>query len=326
MSRKSIAVGISGVLLLLALWINNSSFLAKPLTRRPLLLAHRGVAQQFPLDGVAADTCTATRIFPPHNKFLENTIPSMEEAFKDGADVVEFDIHPTTDGSWAVFHDWTLDCRTNGHGFTRKQTFSYLRTLDVGYGYTADGGKTFPLRGQGIGLMPSLDAVLNTFPNSSFLITIKSKNPKEGVALSARLKKIPDTSLRRLMVNGDDLPIAVIRNQLPTVRKMEKRCLISYIATGWSGYISKDCRNSMMMLPANIAPLLWGWPNRFIARMDGAGTSVFLVDDLSLDDLKAGRSQGINSLEDLQRLPKGYSGGIWTDAIETVGPALRTHD
>jgi hypothetical protein len=32
----------------------------------------------------------------------------------------------------------------------------------------ADGGKTFPFRGKGIGVMPSLDEVLQAFPDRSF--------------------------------------------------------------------------------------------------------------------------------------------------------------
>ncbi len=43
-----------------------------------------------------------------------------------------------------------------------------LQALDIGYGYTADGGKTFPFRGKGINLMPTLDEVLNHFPDRSF--------------------------------------------------------------------------------------------------------------------------------------------------------------
>ena len=56
--------------------------------------------------------------------FLENTLPSMRAAFEAGADIVEFDIHPTTDGHFAVFHDWTVDCRTEGRGVTREHTLA----------------------------------------------------------------------------------------------------------------------------------------------------------------------------------------------------------
>ena len=48
----------------------------------------------------------------------------MEAAFGAGADIVEFDVHPTTDGAFVVFHDWTVDCRTNGNGVTRSHTLA----------------------------------------------------------------------------------------------------------------------------------------------------------------------------------------------------------
>ena len=124
----------------------NSSFWVSPQTTRTLL-AHRGLAQTYPATGLTATTCTAARIYPPEHAFIENTLPSMRAAFAAGADIVELDVHPTTDGQIAVFHDWTLDCRTDGHGVTRDHSLADLKKLDVGYGYTADGAKTFPLRG-----------------------------------------------------------------------------------------------------------------------------------------------------------------------------------
>ena len=107
------------------------------------LVAHRGVHQNFDLTGVTSDSCTANRIRLPIAAEIENTLASMRAAFDLGADVVELDVHPTTDGQFAVFHDWTLDCRTDGHGETRSHDMAYLKTLDVGYGYTADGVRAF---------------------------------------------------------------------------------------------------------------------------------------------------------------------------------------
>ena len=101
-------------------------------------------------------------MLPPEHPYLENTIDGFRAAFSDGADIIEFDVQPTTDGQFVVFHDWTLDCRTNGSGVTREHALAELRPLDLGYGYTADGGKTFPFRGKGVGLMPTLDQVLAT--------------------------------------------------------------------------------------------------------------------------------------------------------------------
>lgn len=63
-------------------YVNNSSLLASPKNDSPVLLAHRGLAQTFSLEGVENDTCTAQRIYEPEHPFLENTIPSMEAAFQ----------------------------------------------------------------------------------------------------------------------------------------------------------------------------------------------------------------------------------------------------
>ena len=67
-----------------------------------------------------------------------------------------------------------------------------LRPLDVGYGYTADGGQTFPFRGKGVGLMPSLSEVLAAFPDQRLLINVKSHDRSEGEKLAAVLALRPD--------------------------------------------------------------------------------------------------------------------------------------
>ena len=82
--------------------------------------------------GLKLDTCTATRIEKPVHDYLENTVRSMQAARQMGADVVEIDIAPTKDGQIAVFHDWTVDCRTNGKGNIRDKTMAELKQLDPG--------------------------------------------------------------------------------------------------------------------------------------------------------------------------------------------------
>src|SRR5688572_23133135 len=216
--KKALRYAAAGTGLLAAfIYLNNTTWLVFDRPAGPALLAHRGLAQTFDLAGVAGDTCTATRIHPPEHPFLENTLPSMRAAFEAGADIVELDIHPTTDGHFAVFHDWTVDCRTDGHGVTREHTLTQLQALDVGYGYTADGGKTYPFRGRGIGMMPSLDQVLDTFPERRFLINIKSNDAAEGALLATRLRRLPPERRARLMVYGGDLPITVMRRSLPDI-------------------------------------------------------------------------------------------------------------
>lgn len=267
-----------GLVVALALW--NGSFWSSygaPTT----LLAHRGVHQTYHREDLDNDTCTATRILPPEHPYLENTLASMQAAFDAGADIVEFDIHPATDGHFAVFHDWTIDCRTEGKGVTRKQAMSYLKTLDIGYGYTADGGKTFPFRGKGVGLMPTMDEVLAAFPDRRFLINIKSNDKSEGELLADRLLKLPPEQLNRLMAYGGDAPIARLKARMPKFRAMSRKsltdCALNYLAYGWTGAIPAACRDTLVMLPSNTTVLIWGWPNLFLERMAGANTVLSLI-------------------------------------------------
>jgi glycerophosphoryl diester phosphodiesterase len=314
------------VLLLLAafVYLNNTNFWLPRLHGTPSLLAHRGTAQRFDTANLTNDTCTAARMLPPKHDYLENTIASMGASFDTGADIVEFDVHPTIDGQFAVFHDWTLDCRTNGHGVTREHAMVELKKLDIGYGYTADGGKTFPFRGKGIGLMPSLYEVLQAFPGRSFLINIKSNDPSEGEKLAAALGHLAPERRSQLMVYGGDKPIATLARLLPDMMTMSrdslKACLISYIAYGWTGFLPQSCSHTLVLVPINVAPWLWGWPDRFLTRMKSAGSRVFVLGPYYGGDF----STGIDTPADLARLPDGYSGGIFTNEIDMISRELKS--
>jgi glycerophosphoryl diester phosphodiesterase len=298
------------LLLAAGVTLNNTSLLAPRRDSEPTILAHRGMAQQFDMTGLTNETCTASRMLPPTHGYLENTIASMRASFEFGADIVEFDIHPTTDGMFAVFHDWTLDCRTDGRGVTREQSMAYLKTLDIGYGYTADHGETFPFRGEGVGLMPSMDEVLRAIPNQAFLINVKSNDRTEGERLASVLNDLSAERRATLMVYGGDEPVAAVRATVPDVRTMSrdslKACLIRYAGYGWTGAVPDACSSMMIFVPINVAPWLWGWPDRFLNRMESVSSEVFVVGPYHGGDF----STGIDNAEDLDRLPEDYSGGV----------------
>jgi len=312
LALSAIIVGVAGI------YLNNSNLLAARHDGKPLLLAHRGIAQRFDERDLKNDTCTAARMLPPVHNYLENTLPSMRASFDAGADIVELDVHPTTDGEFAVFHDWTLDCRTDGRGVTREHVMAELKLLDLGYGYTADGGKTFPFRGKAIGMMPTLGEVLAAFPDRPLLINVKSRDPQEGEKLASVLNTLPASRRQQLMVYGGDEPIAAIRRLAPEVRTISrsaiKSCLLRYIGFGWTGIVPEPCRNALVMLPINVAPWLWGWPDRLLERMASANSAVFV-----LGPYKGGEfSTGIDTPGLWRRLPQNYSGGVWTNEIEAI--------
>lgn len=316
MKKRWIVLGalgafIGGVLLY------NASFWARPAGDHMMLLAHRGV-HQYMAPPPDRNTCSAAMEAPTH-AFIENTIPSMRAAFDLGAEMVELDVHPTTDGEFAVFHDWSVECRTDGEGVTRELSMAYLRTLDVGYGYTADGGQTFPLRGQGIGLMPTLREVLTTFPDQRFFVNFKGSDPREGDLIADYLDSFPEARPERLIFFGA-APSNRLHELRPawrtTSRERAKSCVIGYVLTGWYGAIPQACRNSLVGAPVNYAWLAWGWPNRFLERMQSVGTEVMLIGPLENGELTG----NIDDAEGLARVPDNWRGWVETDRIEVITP------
>jgi glycerophosphoryl diester phosphodiesterase len=133
-----------------------------------------------------------------------------------------------------------------------------LKTLDIGHGYTADGGKPFPFRGKGVGLMPTLTEVLQRFPDRRF-----QRQEQRCEALAAFLAALDAGRRSRPTVYGGDEPVDVVKRLLPGMRVFSRRtvkaCAKAYAGLGWSGYVAEACRGSTtLMIPTNVAPWLWG--------------------------------------------------------------------
>ena len=317
-------IGLALLLAIAVVVVANGSWRAAPPTQPSVqLIAHRGVHQTFDRTNLENDTCTAERIFPPTHEFLENTLPSMEAAFAYGADIVELDVHPTTDGQFAVMHDWTVDCRTEGTGDTRSHDMAYLKTLDLGYGYTADGGTTFPFRGKGVGMMPELKEVLGAMPTRRFLVNFKSNEQREGDMLGDLVAANPDWRAAVWGAYGGDPPTYRAAERIDGLHVWSRRglvdCLVQYEALGWSGYMPEACRDTMIMLPINVAPWVWGWPNLFLQRVREAGSEVILLGPYEAGDPG---TAGIDTLEQLAQVPEQFDGYVWTNRIELIGPAM----
>ncbi|WP_066502333.1 glycerophosphodiester phosphodiesterase family protein [Abyssisolibacter fermentans] len=312
MRRITVAIIVSCILLL---WLNNTSLFTNK-TDTYKLLAHRGLAQTFDVSQVEWDTNTAQIIYEPEHEYLENTIESMEVAFEYGADVVELDVQRTKDGKLAVFHDYDLSMRTNGEGSVNDYTMDWLRKLDIGYGYTADNGKIYPFRGKGIGLMPELSEILETFKDKELLIHMKNGDLETGKILWTYLKNMSDKRLAQITVYGNDDGLMYLREQNSSIRILSmnllKKALIKYELLGWSGYIPKELHNMEIHIPLSYAKYLWGWPNKFVERMESVNTRVVIVEG------NGKWSEGFDTVESLEKIPKGYSGYVWTNRIDTV--------
>ena len=304
----------------------NASWLA-PAPRGYLkLMAHRGAHQLYSREGLDRDSCTANRIYPPTHLWQENTLAGIAAARRLGAQMVEIDVAATKDGKVAVFHDWTLDCRTNGKGAVRDATMAQLKALDAGHGYTADGGKTYPFRGQGVGLIPELGEVLAAFPDTPLLYNFKSKDAAEAdlVAAAIRAAGRDPVKVGDAFYGGPEAgPVARIRTLFPGAwafsTQAAKACTKAYGWQGWLGLTPKACQGGTILIPLNYQWAFAGWPNRLIQRIEKAGGHVVV---LAAQDDKD-HPMGLDLPEQLGQVPAGFNGTVWVDDIYAVGPALR---
>jgi glycerophosphoryl diester phosphodiesterase len=111
-----------------------------------------------------------------------NTLLAFQHAVDIGVDVLEMDIHSTSDGVLVVIHDATIDRTTDGSRRIQDYTFADLQAFDAAYHWPTlddeEGRPTdeFPYRGQGV-TIPALEEVLRAFPHLPMVIEIKQRTP-----------------------------------------------------------------------------------------------------------------------------------------------------
>jgi glycerophosphoryl diester phosphodiesterase len=118
----------------------------------------------------------------------ENTLAAFRRSLAAGADVLEMDVRTTADGHLVVLHDATVDRTTDGRGAVKEMTLAELKTLDAGYHWTADQGRSFPFRGRGI-TVPTLSEVLAAFAETPLVTEIKEKRTEVGQAVCDLLRQ-----------------------------------------------------------------------------------------------------------------------------------------
>lgn len=105
----------------------------------------------------------------------ENTIPAIELAVqKYKVDRVEIDLRLTREGIPVVIHDRTLERTTDGKGKIGQVSLVELKKRDAGFWFDPKGRREFPYRAKGVAI-PTLEEVLNKFPDTSFCLEIKEQ-------------------------------------------------------------------------------------------------------------------------------------------------------
>lgn len=216
------------------------------------IIAHKGVHQEVRIEQDViydANHCPLAAHIWRNHFFIENTLPSIAEAFRLGADRVEIDVMSTKDGEVVLYHDSSLLCRTGINSKLKDLTFAELRKTDLSAEYRFHGLKTNPLRGKGRGLIVTLSQVLRTFPHQKFLI-----NPKEDEeeALARMTNLIADR--KELSFWGSDRAWKFLAkrgvsftNRLSHLSLSEK-CLGRYKRWGGFGVFPLECEGFDLVL------------------------------------------------------------------------------
>ncbi|RVT45003.1 glycerophosphodiester phosphodiesterase [Rheinheimera sediminis] len=250
------------------------------LTEQGRVISYKGLVQPTSYVEVESHSCTADKLVRVEHPYIENTLPAIARAFELGADTIHLNVQVTADNKLAIFHDWTLDCRTDGQGVTSEQRMDYLKTLDLGYGYRIVGSELYPFRGKGVGLMVSLSEVMRHFPEKDFLINMKTKQPRAIKVLVGYLAGLTSAELGRLSFIGDQQINDAISAQfsVPKVysQQIAKQCLLDYLLFGWTRLYPDSCRHKTIILPEKYGKYLWGWPEQFAARAQANQSQVYL--------------------------------------------------
>ena len=74
----------------------------------------------------------------------------------------------------------------------------------------------------------------------------------------------------------------------------------------------------MLLTLDDLGITLWGWPNRFLLRMNEANVRVIIA-----QDVVDGKIKGLNDAAQYGEIANSYNGYIWIDNIAELGPALK---
>lgn len=130
---------------------------------------------------------------------------------------------------------------------------------------------------------------------------------------------VPD----RNVVIGDEAAAQYIGSLRPSHNAFSvvgaRKCASDYRLSGLWGSVPASCKDGTMLLTLDdLGFTLWGWPNRFLARMKGANVRLIIAEEVIDGDIK-----GLTNVNQYGAIANSYNGYIWVDNIEELGPALK---
>ncbi|PWH17415.1 MAG: glycerophosphodiester phosphodiesterase [Anaerolineae bacterium] len=205
--RDNLLRTLSALLVSLLYLVASSNLFARPVPEHPyyadrpavMVIAHQGGDGLWP----------------------GNTLFAFQKAATLGVDVLEMDLHITSDDVLVLIHDETVDRTTDGSGWVEEMTLAELKRLDAGYRWSSDGGQTFPFRGQGL-TVPTLEEVFQAFPGYRMVMELKKTERSMAQPLCALIRRY-NMQKRVLIASFYDQRMAEFRRICPEVATSSAR-------------------------------------------------------------------------------------------------------
>jgi hypothetical protein len=104
-----------------------------------------------------------------------------------------------------------------------------------------------------------------------------------------------------------------------------RACYDDYFKLGWLGVVPQSCRDKTMLIPLDGQLKVWGWPKRFMARMNAANVRVILAGaDAHVEAaVDVYGPHGLSTVTQLPEVPRDFTGYLLVDDIARIGPAIR---
>ena len=163
---------------------------------------------------------------------------------------------------------------------------------------------------------PSLGVSIERMPKRKLMIRVAT--PAD---VDAMLRQFPTNNAKfteQYGVLAEDGALPALRTKAPTLwvwSKAEARgCFDAYLKQGWAGIVPAVCENRTILIGLDERWKVWGWPNRFQARMAAANVKVVIADN---------KRGGLTTLDQIPLIPRDFKGYALVDDIKLIGPAIR---
>lgn len=212
--------------------------LSLPGKTKPYVMAHRGNKVKFP----------------------ENTMSAFRQAVDDGADIIETDLHMTSDGRFVCIHDEKVDRTTDGRGFVAEKRLSELRTLNAANLQADLGPEPVPTLEELANLIPpdiglALELKSDSFLQADVAARLARQLDQLGVSQRSVILSFSFERLEAVRAVSPDLPRGWI-----TLKKPWPRAGVEMLGPYWilllvnPFYVQRAHKNGQLVCPLDPTP------------------------------------------------------------------------